>query len=100
MGDLISGLVTVLLFEVSEQLLLFAELVFEAALEGFGHGLTHLGCAGRPLRLEGAQGGRVGCRARVIVAILGKALSLFLPHLANDHETVLNTRPHLFPSFD
>jgi hypothetical protein len=62
LGGLICGLVAVLLFKVSEHLLLFFQLVFEAALEGFGHGLTHLGCAGRPLRLEGAQGGRVGCR--------------------------------------
>jgi hypothetical protein len=45
-GDLISGLLPVLLFEVSQKLLLFAELVFEAALEGFGHCLIHLSCAG------------------------------------------------------
>jgi hypothetical protein len=54
LGDLISGLVPVLLFKVSEHLLFFVQLVFEAALEGFGHCLAHLGCAGRPLRLEGA----------------------------------------------
>ena len=54
LGDLISGLVPILLFKVSEHLLFFVQLVFEAALEGFGHCLAHLGCAGRPLRLEGA----------------------------------------------
>jgi len=100
LGGLICGLVPVLLFKVSEHLLLFLQLVFEAALEGFGNSLTHLGCTGRPLRLKGAQGGRVGCRVCVIVAVLGQPLSLFLPHLANNHEAVLNTRPHFFPAFD
>ena len=67
LGDLVL-LSAVLHFKVSKQLLLFVELVFETVLKGFGHGLTHLsgGCccaAGRPLRLEGAKGCRVGCRA-------------------------------------